>query len=231
MLIENLDRTWWTLQRAREHVATQIFAREPLEASEETATSSPWVGRRNVLPKPKPLTEQERRERAYRQALQELLIALRDGDLHATGRVSTNHNGSYQSGDNGWLLHSGHHSYILPNDWHGGLDRSDSRLTTNESQYIDIRVLRFAVLAIWPEVENPPPATDYRTPYMDLLERAITEFGLTEANQSKKECLLDWFKQQEVEGETISNNLADAMATLVRLPASQRGGAKRASGC
>ncbi len=30
-----------------------------------------------------------------------------------------------------------------------------------------------------------------------------------------------------VEGEPVSQNLADAMATLIRLPSSQRGGAKR----
>jgi hypothetical protein len=35
---------------------------------------------------------------------------------------------------------------------------------------------------------------------------------------------------QEVEGEPISKNLADAMATLIRLPSSQRGGAKRVEG-
>ena len=41
---------------------------------------------------------------------------------------------------------------------------------------------------------------------------------------------MDWFLEQQVEGEPISNKLADAMATLIRLPSAQRGGAKRVLG-
>jgi hypothetical protein len=35
---------------------------------------------------------------------------------------------------------------------------------------------------------------------------------------------------QRIEGEPLSRNLAEAMATLIRLPGAQRGGAKRISG-
>ena len=38
------------------------------------------------------------------------------------------------------------------------------------------------------------------------------------------------FLEQQIEGEPVSNNLADAMATLVRIPSAQRGGAKRVTG-
>jgi hypothetical protein len=41
---------------------------------------------------------------------------------------------------------------------------------------------------------------------------------------------VDWFLSQEIEGEPVSNKLADAMATLIRLPSAQRGGAKRGLG-
>ena len=91
------------------------------------------------------------------------------------------------------------------------------------------------VLAIWPVVEPPQPApamdpatgAPYRTPYMDLLDRAVAENGINARVQGKKELLADWFREQTVEGEAVSQNLADAMATLIRLPSSQRGGAKR----
>ena len=104
-----------------------------------------------------------------------------------------------------------------------------------DGQFIDIRVPRFMVLAIWPAVEvpQPAPAVDsntgepYRTPYMDLLDRAIAENRITARDQGKKELLADWFREQTVDGEPVSQNLADAMATLIRLPSSQRGGAKR----
>ena len=42
--------------------------------------------------------------------------------------------------------------------------------------------------------------------------------------QEKKECLVDWFRMQRIEGEPLSRNLAEAMATLIRLPGAQRGG-------
>jgi len=62
------------------------------------------------------------------------------------------------------------------------------------------------------------------------MQAAIMHFGLNAENQGKKECLLDWFLEQQVEGEPVSNKLADAMATLIRLPSAQRGGAKRVIG-
>ena len=91
------------------------------------------------------------------------------------------------------------------------------------------------VLAIWPVVEiavpqpvpDPSTGATYTTPYLDLLQQAIAANGITQRYQCKKELLSDWFKSQTVEGEPVSQNLADAMATLNRMPASQRGGAKR----
>ena len=62
------------------------------------------------------------------------------------------------------------------------------------------------------------------------MQAAIAHFGITAENQDKKDCLVDWFLEQQVEGEPVSSNLADAMATLIRLPSAQRGGAKRVLG-
>ena len=36
--------------------------------------------------------------------------------------------------------------------------------------------------------------------------------------------------EQQIKGERVSRNLAEAMATLIRLPSAQRGGAKRVLG-
>lgn len=62
------------------------------------------------------------------------------------------------------------------------------------------------------------------------MQAAIAKFGITAEDQGKKDCLVDWFLAQEIEGEPVSNKLADAMATLIRLPSAQRGGAKRVLG-
>lgn len=90
---------------------------------------------------------------------------------------------------------------------------------------------RFMVKAIWPDFVLPAtpvkvPEAPYSTPYLDLMQAAISRFGITAASQEKKENLSDWFLEQPIEGERISRNLADAMATLIRLPSAQRGGAK-----
>ena len=53
---------------------------------------------------------------------------------------------------------------------------------------------------------------------------------MSEGRQEKKDSLYEWFLAQKVDGERVSQNLADAMATLIRLPSAQRGGSKRVSG-
>lgn len=226
MLIEALDRTQWRLSQAIDHVATQIA--RSVAAAEPVATPGqdipPW--RRGEKSHEAPASQAER----------EIQIALRDGDLHAQGRLSTTRGQPWLSALDGWDLHSGHHSTVTPEHWRAGRAiMQQGVLTMVEGQFIDIRVPRFMVLAIWPVVEppQPAPATDpatgapYRTPYLDLLDRAIADNRINARAQGKKELLAEWFREQTVEGEPVSQNLADAMATLIRLPSSQRGGAKR----
>lgn len=229
MLIERLDRTQWRLSQAIDHVAAQI----------ERAAA-----RGEIAPVPDPTVPPWRRSEnpaggAAGQAAREVQVALRDGDLHAQGRLSTKQCRPWTDGLDGWDLHSGHHSTITPEHWRAGRANVHSGvLTMADGQFIDIRVPRFMVLAIWPVVETPQPAPavdpntgePYRTPYMDLLDRAIAENRISMRDQGKKELLSDWFRGQTVDGEPVSQNLADAMATLIRLPASQRGGAKRGWG-
>ena len=102
-------------------------------------------------------------------------------------------------------------------------------------EFIDIRVPRFMVLAIWPAYVPPamPKSVDapaYTTPYLALMQEAIEHFSLSEARQEKKDSLYEWFRAREVDGEPVSGNLCDAMATLIRLPGAQRGGARRQTG-
>jgi hypothetical protein len=215
MLIERLDRTQWKLAEVVEHVRRQL---EPLLATRSDGSGTPpWV--RDRLPA------------GTNEARHEILVALRDGDLHATGRLSTRPNGTWAQGSL-WQLHSGHHTGIAVEHWRGcDMNWHLGALTGIETQFIDIRVARFMVLAIWPDQPPAPTEPDgYRTPYLELLERAIAHWRITGDSQPKKDNLVDWFLQQTVEGEPLSENLASAMATLVRMPSSQRGGAKRMGG-
>jgi hypothetical protein len=124
-------------------------------------------------------------------------------------------------------------------EWRAGeFDADELALTGPSWQYIHIQVPDFMVKAIWPDwpegdAEPADPrleAPSYSTPYLHLMQDAIRHFGLTELHQEKKDVLSDWFRTQKIDGEPVSKNLADAMATLIRLPSAQRGGAKRMLG-
>ena len=175
-----------------------------------------------------------------RRARDGLLLALRDGYIRATGRLSTTQALFPDPRAIGsWRLHASDPSLITTTEWRvGEFDFSRWELNGPSWQYIQIEVPEFMVKAIWPDYvpEAPPPeaagTTDatYTTPYLELMQAAIARFGLTEEKQSKKENLSDWFLEQQIDGEPLSRNLADGMATLIRMPAAQRGGAKRVLG-
>jgi|GEM_PF-647922 len=171
-------------------------------------------------------------------AIDGLLLALRDGYVRATGRRSTTKGSCATVGIETWRLHATDPSLITTDEWRSGdFDSGRLVLTGLPWQYIQIEVPDFMVKAIWPDwpESNVPPGSEraasaYTTPYLELMQEAIARFRLTAESQSKKENLSDWFLEQPIEGERISRNLADAMATLIRLPSAQRGGAKRVLG-
>jgi hypothetical protein len=65
----------------------------------------------------------------------------------------------------------------------------------------------------------------YTPDYVALILRAIKQFNISDENQPLAKTLRDWFEGQEVAGEKISENLAKAMTTIVRLPERKKGGA------
>jgi hypothetical protein len=220
MALEKLDRQQWRFDEAVDYVAEIVGAEKSVakeKVLEPAYADPPW------LQEPAPPTN---RTRAI--ARNELQVALRDGDLHATGRLSTTRANRAAQPYTEWTLHSGHGEPISPAQWRSGEFRT-GRLRLIDGEFIDIRLPRFMVRAIWHKAEQAPAPqdTNYSTPYLDLLRAAIAEFAITEERQPKKDNLVDWFRTQTIEGEIVSENLASAMATLVRLPSSQRGGAKR----
>lgn len=228
MPLENLDRTQWTFAQALAHVEAVVVAHRAAAASKLPPESPrhyhPWE-------RPEPPEVKWKAE-----AIEQLLVALRDGDLHAQGRFSDARGEDHWvvRRGNGMVLHSGHHQPISPIQWREGHYLLGT-LSGRHWEFIDIRMPRFMVLAIWPHYATPAPEAStedsgYTTPYLELMRAAIAQFGISAGNQEKKELLADWFLRQEIDGEPVSGNLADAMATLIRLPSSQRGGAKRIGG-
>ncbi|MBC7152739.1 MAG: hypothetical protein H5U22_25520 [Rhizobium sp.] len=227
MSLQSLDRTHWSFAEALAHVQNVTVARRAAEAAKAPPKPVPAHNHWNPPQDPTIAWKGE--------AENELLVALRDGDLIAQGRYTEERpNGWGYGNGSGFGLHSGYHTSIRPEQWREGRFFSD-RLTARDWEFIDIRMPRFLVKAIWPDyvAEVRPAGVDtapYTTPYLELMQAAISKFGITAEDQGKKDCLVDWFLAQEIEGEPVSNKLADAMATLIRLPSAQRGGAKRVLG-
>jgi hypothetical protein len=225
MVLENLDRTQWSFTEALAHVETVVVAHREVAASRSPSppprSKGPWG------------PEPEAQVKWKAEAREQLMVALRDGDLHAQGRYTEERPYSWGAG-NGFGLHSGYHSSISPEQWREA-NYLGGKLTAMHWEFVDIRIARFKVLAIWPTYVPPSTsqsvdAPPYTTPYLALMQQAIEQFGLSEDWQEKKESLYEWFRTQEVDGTLVSNNLADAMSTLIRLPGAQRGGAKRMIG-
>ena len=228
MSLQTLDRTQWSYAEGLAHVQNVTVARRATEAAKALLRPVPAHNHWNPPQDPTIAWKAE--------AANELLVALRDGDLIAQGRYTEERpNGWGYGNSSGFGLHSGYHTSIRPEQWREGKYLSD-RLTARDWEFIDIRMPRFLVKAIWPDyvpAVRPATGTDtvpYTTPYLELMQAAIAKFAITPEDQGKKDCLVDWFLEQQIEGEPVSNKLADAMATLIRLPSAQRGGAKRVLG-
>jgi hypothetical protein len=76
---------------------------------------------------------------------------------------------------------------------------------------------------------TPTIASEYTTPYLQIMQEVIREMGISRENQGKKEAIAALFERKLAahKATPASQKLADAMATLVRLPESQQGRAKR----
>lgn len=76
---------------------------------------------------------------------------------------------------------------------------------------------------------TPEISSRYTTPYLEMMREVIRELEISRDNQGKKEAIAALFAKKLMDHKITppSQKLADAMATLVRLPESQQGRAKR----
>lgn len=77
--------------------------------------------------------------------------------------------------------------------------------------------------------EKPEIFSGYTTPYLEMMQEVIRELEISKEKQGKKEAIAALFEKKLAAHNATpsSQKLADAMATLVRLPESQQGRAKR----
>ena len=83
-------------------------------------------------------------------------------------------------------------------------------------------------LDIEPGISSPAISSGYTTPYLEMMQEVIRELKISKENQEKKEAIAAVFEKKLADHKMTppSKKLADAMATLVRLPESQQGRAK-----
>ena len=85
MVLEKLDHTQWSFDQVRAHVETVVVAHRATEKGRVSVVPSKSYAQ---LQQPAELVTMWKNE-----AKDQLLIALRDGDLHAQGRLSTTRSG------------------------------------------------------------------------------------------------------------------------------------------
>lgn len=108
------------------------------------------------------------------------------------------------------------------------LDVENNRICIdNNPLFCDILIDFSELVSVFPgNIKNQPDG--YKSKYMLLMEDVINQEGITDKNQSKQEYLRDIIANKMKEkGLPESNKLADAMATLIRQPWSQKGRNKK----
>lgn len=213
MLTLSIDRSTLAMQE----VVDWILRRLPRQSESQTCDhAAPRLGRRGPSASP---------ELAAREAV---LVTLRDGDLHATGRYSSTPAAPSELPQYGrkWIMHSGRPSHIKVELWcAGSYCWEQDALELADGQFIDVRVPRTLVSALWPcPSHSAGPDGGYTNPYLQLMRLAVEELGITVERQPKKEQLIAWFRQRTSDQLEISENLVRHLATFVRLPEAQRGG-------
>ena len=173
-------------------------------------------------------------------AQDDLLVALRDGDLRAEGRLSETQTYGWNAPNGPWGLHSGKFTPVPVEFWIGGrVTWKDSRLSYQAGEYIDVRLPLFFLQAIWPLLpqQKTKPIVDIPygealpfapTPYLELLNRAVENFWSSGTPPlEKKDVLVQWLIEQKVGNEQLSKNIAECMATIIRPLEARTGGNRK----
>ena len=150
----------WSFSVALAHV-------EDIELRDHTESLNiAFLGEDHPVPDAIELTAASARQ-VRRRARDGLLMALRDGYIRATGRLSTTAALFVDpAAERSWRLHASDPSLITTTEWRcGEFNFSRGDLTGPSWQYIQIEVPEFMVKAIWPNdapgpVQSPRQATE-----------------------------------------------------------------------
>lgn len=177
-----------------------------------------------------------------------LFRTLRDSRLEAQGRFSDRHERGWRADDwheQGWQEHSIQRTSIPMGYWEWeGVDWKTDSVKSFHGEFIGVVIEESAFQALFADqfpkfqdraaavastsITEPSSTTrTYTTPYLDLIDEAIRQFGPNGFAREKKQTIVHWLQQHEIEGEKLSAHLAEVMATLLRPPKMKKGRAAR----
>ncbi|MBF0190254.1 MAG: hypothetical protein HQL99_03770 [Magnetococcales bacterium] len=182
------------------------------------------------------------RAEAEEKAWRDLQNALLRGDITAKGRFSNQQirqQWRVVNRDEAWEKHGASPVLVAMDHWMSGdADWRTGVLTFDQGQYIDTGVPEFIVSCLWPDPSllvssetlanrwqaNRPALRNAPTAYLHLINKAVENFWV-DGNEPKarKSEVVEWLRGHEVEGRPLSENLAQAIGTMI-LPARLRKG-------
>ncbi len=176
----------------------------------------------NLGNKPKPSIEWDKYRDGLAKGVAALKIALTKKQINSIGRLFP------QRGTplGGALLQP--ERTVIDFEEFFSLNTTNNQITAgNEPIFYDILIPFAELVSIFPG-QNRKQVNTYKSEYMLLMEEVVNQEGITDKNQSKQDILKDIIAQKMKEKELPeSNKLADAMATLIRQPWSQKGRNKK----
>lgn len=153
--------------------------------------------------------DEREKERAYKieKARDMLLYLLKNGELIAEAKS----------------VNGKEYSAISQSIWNDSEIDWDNNCIEDKPENSDIRVKMVDLSELFTSDDEAAVRhiPSYTTPYLDLMLKAIVDLNISPTYQPTKEIIISYLKEQMPE---LSANLANYMATFIRLPDAQKGG-------
>lgn len=120
-------------------------------------------------------------------------------------------------------LNGDEYSAIAKSIWADSEIDWDDNCTEDKPRYSDIRMKMADLEKLFTSEDETVVRhiSSYTTPYLDLMLKATVDLNISHTYQPTKEIIISYLKEQMPE---LSANLANYMATFIRLPDAQKGG-------
>lgn len=194
------------------------------------------------------LSPEQLRMGSEEQAWQELQLVLGEGHLLAKGRFS-NQKIRQQwlviNSDEAWEMHATNPTPIPAQHWlEGKPDWRMGTLTFESGQYIEAAISEALLLCLWPDPSlvgaQEAPVSRWKsgkaalmnapTEHLELINKAVAHFWVdSHEPMATKPDIVEWLMQHKADGQPVSENLAQAIGTMILPLHLRKGGIKSQS--